>query len=58
MLTKKAQLDVEEKKIKKKRLQRTPHCRQPAAKAHTQKPKAAGMRQCNRSVKPKKASVH
>jgi hypothetical protein len=43
-----------EKKIKKRTLHRTPHCRQPAAKAHTQRLEAAGMRQCNRSATSKK----
>jgi hypothetical protein len=43
------------KKNKKKRLHRTQHCRQPAAKSpRTKSPTAAGMRQCKRSLQPKK----
>jgi hypothetical protein len=56
VLTKKnAQLRVEEKKKKKKKgLPRTPHCRQPATKANARRLDVAGMRQCSRSLKPKK----
>jgi hypothetical protein len=51
---KNAQLRVE--KIKKKEiLQRTQHCRQPAAKSpRTKSQAAAGVRQCTRSAKSKK----
>jgi hypothetical protein len=44
-LTKKTKLDVEEKNKKNKTLHRTPHSRQPAAKAHTQKPNGGGYAQ-------------